>query len=128
MKKDLPEFWVTNISKLNVSLGDLRFSIPAGKSFNLLDSKHFHYTLEQLQKSAESGSLFKKRDKIILRKNSPLNDHNVIKLEVSSVPFPHRKRTTIKVEHKVYEELQLSDEKFAEEFSDDLLWDPKKKK
>lgn len=56
------EFWVTNISDTNITLGDLGMSFPARKSINLLDDKHFTFTLEQLEESAKSGSLFDKRD------------------------------------------------------------------
>ena len=66
------EFWITNVKqKMDVMLSDLGFCARAGKSYNLLDSRHFHYTKEQLQKSAESGSLYKKRDRIAIRKVQP---------------------------------------------------------
>lgn len=63
--KEENEFWVTNTCyNKDVSLGDLRVTIRAGQTVNLLDSKHYYYTIEQLRESAESGSL-KRRSKII---------------------------------------------------------------
>lgn len=70
--KTKPQFWITNISKLNVSLKDLNFTIPAGVSWNLLDDKHFHFTLSQLQASAISGSIYLKSNKIKIRQVAPI--------------------------------------------------------
>jgi hypothetical protein len=66
-----PEFWVTNITKRNVCLSDLRLVVPAYRSWNLLDSRHFSYNIDILLKSAESGSLFKKNSMIKVRQFAP---------------------------------------------------------
>lgn len=115
------EFWITNISTRNVSLMDLRFTIPARTHRNLLDSRHFNFTPEQLQKSADSGSLFTKRSMIKVRKVAP---EIIVKpgLYVSKAPLfltehPELSQVVIKEEH--YEELQVSDEDFAEEMTKD---------
>ncbi len=128
MKK---EFWITNISKMNVTLGDLRLSIRKGGSLNLLDSKHFNYTSEQIEKSLASGSLFLKRDKIIVRKLAP----EMVPLppkELSNKPLPLRKTSAVTFEEIEYEELKhndsITDEQFAAEFVESLEWNPKKKK
>lgn len=66
------EFWVTNIStQRDVMLADLRLTVRRGESRNLLDSKHYSYTLEELQKSAKSGSIKKKSNVIKVRDVPP---------------------------------------------------------
>lgn len=134
-REEKRSFWVTNFSKMNVCLRDLALTIPAGRSMNLLDEKHFHYTLEQLEASAKAGSLFKKRDKIIVRNDPPkipVKPGVYLSKEPRYVPS----RSAIKIEEKVYEELLpsseeqfSSEEKFADEFSgEELLWNPLAKK
>jgi hypothetical protein len=114
--KNKESFWVTNISKRNVSLADLNLTIKSYTSVDLL-SKHYYYTKEQLIKSVESGSIFKKRDKIVVRKISP----EILK---ANMPFlkdsfiPSRERSVIEIKEELYEELDVSDEKFAEENAD----------
>lgn len=122
------QFWITNISKKNVGLTDLRLTVPAKRSMNLMDTKHFHYTLEQLEASADSGSIFAKRDKIKVRSVPPeisvkpglyvLNENRNIK-----------PRSQLKIVEKQYEELNVSDEKFAEESAalEEAIPEPPKK-
>lgn len=117
MKKEAPTFWVTNISPMNVSLADLALTIKAYSSVNLLDVKHYQYTKEQLQKSFESGSIFKKRDKIVVRKIAP----EILKANVPLTRetfIPSRERSTLVIKEENYEELNVSDEEFAEENAD----------
>lgn len=121
------EFWITNASKMNVCLSDLRLYVPPGKSMNLLDSKHFHYTLEQLLASQANGSLHAKRDRIFVRDVPP---PAMVKPGLyKSDQFLYRApRSNIKVEDKNYEELNVSDQKFADEMTEDegvSLPDPK---
>jgi hypothetical protein len=118
MSKLSPEksIWITNISKKNVCLTDLAFTVPAGKSFDLLSS-HFHLTEAQIRTSIESGSIAKKSAFIKVRKIPyvPLPAQNI---EISLEPWNFGPcRSQVKVEEKQYEELMLSDENFAEEFS-----------
>lgn len=117
------EFWVKNTSKMNVSLSDLSLIVPSGQSWNLLDSKHFSYTLEHLEKSAREGSLFKKSDKIKIRNVPP---EEVVKpgIYVAVNDFRTSKpRSLIKIEEKRYEELEveldprIAEEKHAAEFA-----------
>lgn len=110
-KKD---FWVTNIYNRNVSLADLNLTIKAFSSVNLMDSRHYSYTLEQLEKSQKSGSIFNKRNRIKVRKVSP----EVIKMDVPFLKetyIPSRERSVFEIKDEKYEELTLSDEQFAEE-------------
>jgi hypothetical protein len=71
--------------------------------------------MEQLKKSAESGSLFKKRNKLVVRKLAPPDpkkDKAPINRETS---IPSRERSTFIIKEEKYEELQFSDEEFAQE-------------
>lgn len=108
MVKIAPTFWVTNTCNRNVSLTDLNLTIPAYRSVNLLDKKHYSYTLEQLQKSQEKGSLFLKRDRVAVRQIAP----TVIKPDMPLLKetyIPTRERSTLQIKEEHYEELDVSD-------------------
>jgi len=109
-------FWIVNISKMNVCLSDLGLTVPAGRSFNLLDKKHFSYTLKQLEKSKESGSLHKKRDRIRVCDNQPEFPTSPMK-ELSQQPIQTKLRSVVKVVDPKFEELEFSDEEYADEMS-----------
>src|SRR5271166_4889483 len=89
-------FWVSNISSRNVTLSDLALNIRAFSTVNLLDKKHYQYTLDRLVKSRTSGSIFSKRDKIKVRESAPI----IIK---ETVPFmqdavmPSRERSILQI-------------------------------
>lgn len=110
-------FWISNISNRNVSLADLNLTVKAFTSLNLLDSKHYSFTLEQLEKSAKDGSIFKKSNLIVVRQIEPTH------LKVN-VPFlhetyiPSRDRSIFNIKDEKYEELNISDEDFANEYAD----------
>ena len=110
-------FWVTNTCNRNVSLADLNLTIKAFSSVNLLDRKHYSYTLEQLQKSATNGSLFKKRHIISVRKVEPTIMRMNIPLSTETY-IPNRQRSVLEIKEELYEELDVSDEQFASENSD----------
>jgi len=110
------EFWVINVSDRNVSLSDLALSIPAGRAYNLLDDKHFHYTIEQLKASMETGSLYKKRNRIKIG-NGPPQSRKLPKLTVSKYPIEIRPRSATTVEEPVFDELIVSDSDYAEELA-----------
>lgn len=110
-------FWVTNFSNRNVSLADLNVTIKAFSSVNLMDTKHYKYTLQQLEKSAKNGSLFKKKHFISIRKIEPL----ILKLDIPLLKetyIPSRERSVLEIREETYEELVLSDEQFAADNSD----------
>jgi hypothetical protein len=117
-KQNKQSFWITNISKMNVSLSDLGLHIYAMRSINLLDARHYSLTLEQIQKSAESGSLFKKRDKIVIRKVIPESAIELSPPIQNDAIFPTRQRSLVDIEKITYEELDIKDEDFAEENAD----------
>ena len=107
-------FWITNISKMNVSLADLNLTVKANSSIDLM-SKHHYYTKEQLINSAKTGSLFKKRDKIFIRKVAPDgNQYNMIPFVRDNI-IPSRARSVFEIKEEKFEELNVSDEIFASE-------------
>ena len=119
------QFWVTNVSNMNVSLADLALSIPARKTVNLLDRRHYSFTKEQLEASETSGSLFKKQSKIKKRKVPPVTEtRQMVEVDFNAV-VPSRRRSVVQIEHIQYDELELSDDLFAEQTAD--LTDENKK-
>ncbi len=112
-------FWVTNVSDRNVCLSDLALTIPARRSMNLLDSRNFSYTYEQLEASATEGSLFTKRDKIKLGiTHRQIVDDNTI--EISTQPIQTRKRSAVVIKEPEYQDWLYSDEEFADEMSEEI--------
>jgi hypothetical protein len=108
------EFWITNISNMNVTLSDLALNIKAHSSINLLDSKHYHYNLSQLEESAKSGSIFKKGNKIFVRKVAPETEKKEF-FFVKEMVIPSRQRSMHVIKEEYYEELNVSDEDFINE-------------
>jgi hypothetical protein len=134
-------FWITNLTNRNVSLADLNLTIKAFSTVNLLDSKHYSYTREQLEKSKESGSLFIKRKMFgfrtvapkIIKEDMPIirtlydGDNKVWSQD--GAYLPSREKSVYRIAETTYEELsfapdpsldnktaqQLADERFAEE-------------
>lgn len=109
------EFWVVNISDRNVCLGDLAITIPAHTSMNLLGKKAQH-TLEQLEASAASGSIFAKSNKIRVRNVPP---QIIVKpgIQLGRDPRLGQKRSLVEIVETRYEELDFSDEQFVAELA-----------
>ena len=103
------EFWITNISKKDVSLSDLNFTIRAWSSVNLL-SKHHYYTEDQLNKSLNSGSLFLKRDKLKKRAVPPQVNKEKIDIDIFAI-VPSKPKSIFEIKIEKYEELELSNDK-----------------
>ena len=115
-------FWITNISNRNVSLADLNLTVKAFSSINLLDKKHYSFTIEELLKSEASGSIFKKSNKIVVRKVAPA----IIKMNMPMIAetyIPSRERSVYSIKEEKYEELDMSDEDFAKENADIIQLD-----
>jgi hypothetical protein len=106
------DFWVTNISKSNVTLSDLNITIPARSSVNLLDEKHYYLTLDQLNNSYIKGSIFKKRDKIFLRKIPPITKENN-NTKVREDIIPDRTKSIFEIPKEQYEELNIEEGNFG---------------
>ena len=111
------EFWIVNTSKRDVMLSDLSLSVKSYKSVNLLDSKHYYYTWEQVFNSVTSGSIFKKRNIISVRKSPPPINNKKILIDKES-PLPRREKSIFEIKKENFAELELTDEQFAEEISE----------
>lgn len=112
------------MSSRNVSLADLNLTINAYTTVDLL-TKHYHYTMSQLINSVKSGSIYKKRDKIKVREVAP----EVFKFNIPTAEetfFPDRTKSIFSVKEEYYQELDMSDEKFAEENAELADLDTKK--
>jgi len=110
-------FWITNISNRNVSIADLNLTINAYCSVNLLDNKHYDYTLDQLNKSATSGSIAKKKHCLSIRKNEP----ELIKINVPLLQETYisaQPRSILEIKDNKYDELKISDEDFLGNLED----------
>jgi hypothetical protein len=111
------DFWITNITNMNVCLSDLNLTVKAFHSVNLLDRKHYHYTIEQLELSRKTGSIAKRKNKIVVRDNAPeVITKNIAFLKESYIP--DRRKSTYEIRNEKYEELSITDEQFAEENAD----------
>jgi hypothetical protein len=124
-KPKSPEFWLTNISNRDVSIADLNLTVRSFSSVNLLDKKHYSYTLEQLQASATSGSVFKKKHCLVVRKVAP----ETIKMNIplaEETYIPTRERSVLEIHEEKYDELNVSDEQFANENAELAELDRKK--
>lgn len=109
-KEEEEVFWITNFSDRNVSLGDLYISIPARSSVNLLDKDHYSFTKEQLLKSAESGSIIKKKHLIAVRKVPPqMIPKQLIEMD-PNVVLPVRTKSGFAIKQEHYEELEETDD------------------
>lgn len=125
-RKFSEQFWIANISNMNVSLGDLGLTVPARRSMNLLDNRHHSFNKEQLLASAATGSLFKKRDKIVIRKVAPIIETRQIVEVDHNATVPSRRRSVVQIEEIHYEELDVTDDVFAAEAADFTDQDYKK--
>lgn len=110
-------FWITNISNRNVSLADLNLTIKAMSSVNLLDAKHYKYSFDQLNASFNTGSLSKKKDKLVLRHIAPVITKMNTQID-KNVMIPTKQRSLYSIKEENYEELMVSDEDFAKENAD----------
>ena len=90
-----------------------------------MDDKHYNYSIEQLQASANSGSLSKKRNKLVIRQFAPLKTQSNIALD-REVSIPTRERSLYSIKEEHYEELVISDEDFAKENADTAQIDANK--
>jgi len=111
-KSGIPySFWITNISKSDVCLGDLNVTVRAMSSVNLLDKKHYPYlTFEMIAKSEKSGSLFKRSNKIFHRKVPPILE-KAPKIQADTASsIPTRQHSIIEIKEEKYDELNIVDE------------------
>jgi len=115
---DKKEFWITNISNMIVNLHDLNLFIKPYSSINLLDRKHYLISENQIYHSANSGSIFKKKDKIYIRNIAPELKQDIA-LDIDLEPIlPYKQLSTVEFKEEVYEELLLTDEEIADQNSE----------
>jgi hypothetical protein len=115
-------FWITNITNRNVTLADLYISVPAMTSINLLDSKHYSFTLDQIHKSVTKGSIFKKRAMIVVRRVSPYLEKSS-NVSMQAAAMPNRSKSSYQMKEDKFDELAISDEEFADQTSDSVSID-----
>ena len=113
-------FWITNYSPRNVTLADLGINIPAYNSINLMDTRHYNFTVEQLLVSQTSGSIFKKRDKIAVREIPPTQIKNK-KQAIADSSITNRARSIFVINQKEYDELKIDEDKELEKRFDEEL-------
>jgi len=115
VKKTGPKsFWITNFSNRNVSLADLNITLPAGKSIDLLAYKGATFGLAELEKSLTSGSLYHKKhlvSKRLVPPGQPLKNE-ITDTTYRLVPKP---RSVIEIKEEQFDELNISDEQFADQ-------------
>lgn len=104
-KPDL-HFWITNVSNLDIGVSDLNITIRANSCINLMDSKHHSYKLQQLIDSYTKGSLYKKRDKLFVRKIPPPQPSKPFVINNNST-IPSRSKSIIEYIENNYEELNV---------------------
>lgn len=128
MKNKQPELWVTNINRFqDITIGDLAITLTRGRSINLLAKKKnglslYNITQKQIDKSFESGSLFKKSLHIKRRDVAP--EVFVTRVDVAPILDVSSTRTVRKppeIEKVDFPDLDaddVSDEEFASENAD----------
>jgi len=122
----MKEIWITNFTKKDILIEDLGVKIPKMSIVNL-----FRYNLleENILKSIQSGSIFKKSKYIRVRHTAP--EFRKERKLVSDQPSIRLQKSGFTQEKKEYDELRIDDELFSSQFGDgefdenekkDLLW------
>jgi len=110
-------FWITNITKQDITLADLGIKVVSYSTINILNPKKYPYiTKDSIKKSLVDGSLFKRQGKIIVREKPPVVEKP--QLITSETYLIKPKRSGVEIKEIKYEELNISDEVFAEENAD----------
>jgi len=129
--KNRPKYILRNKTRNDVSIGDLRYKIPAGKARDLL-SPTAHLSLEDIEKSALSGSISKRLGKSLFLVKSTISpvppSYELAK--PSSVVFPQRIKSSVTIEiGDITDEIQGlildEDEEFLKKLDNDSLFDGK---
>lgn len=100
--------WVINKTNMKVCVSDLFLTLQPNSTTDILDYKHSALSVEQVEKSKETGSLrdLKNREFIAYRIERPLpiNDR---KIDISKVTLPKYAKTNVKIEERKFKELDL---------------------
>lgn len=114
----MKELWITNVTKKDIFIYDLNFTVKALTSINILDPRH-RLTEDMVNKSFEQGSLSKKKHEIIRRVSAPdVTKLNFIPISQNFRPSSERGIRYDRSLEPNYEELDITDEQFAEEYAD----------
>ena len=126
-RENRPRYILKNVSRYDINLGDLRYKIPAGKARDLL-SPTAHLKIEDIEKSAKSGSISKrlgKTLKIVQSTVLPIPPAYEV-AKPSSIVFPQRKKSCITIEvGDITDEIQQlildEDEEFLKKLNKESL-------
>jgi len=128
------KFLIHNRSKLSVSIGDLRVTIPPGKTIDLLENK-IGITIDQINASYKSGSIYKKRDKLVKVESAPLPfqapDIAVSKLAgLTDHPIGFFSKNTSIYNDVFGEDVNVTDDEFIRQLIEEeqMLWNPHERK
>jgi len=124
------KYILKNITKNDVSIGDLRYKIPAGQARNLL-SKTAYLTIEQIEKSRVSGSISKRLGKSLIEVEGIVSARPPFMTtdNIQKVKFPQRIKSSITLEvGDISEEIQnmtiIEDEEFLKQLeSEEALFE-----
>jgi len=125
MKKEekSDSFWITNITKKAHHLPDIGVLIYPMRSWNLLDRRHYQLTREQLEKSQASGSLFSKKNAVVVRQMAPNPDAPLYIPFKKDAIYPSKQRSSLELENIKYEELDVPDDVYAADNADSAQTD-----
>lgn len=116
--------WVVNKTNMKICLSDIFITLPPNSTTDLLDYRHSPLTVEQVEKSIESGCLKNmfSRGAIAYRINKPEVYANRT-IDISKLTIPKAPRTGVKIEEKKFTELDLdlNPDAFATENSDQVI-------
>lgn len=112
--------WVTNLTKMNLTINDIGYTIPPYKTMDVLDYLHSYLTPEKVQVSIDGGDLRHglNRKLLVIRQSEPAVEKPRT-LEISKASYPNKYRSVLEIEEKYYQELDfdstfVSDEEFVE--------------
>lgn len=128
------KFLIHNRSRLSVSIGDLRITIPPGKTIDLLDNK-IGITINDINSSYKNGSLYKKRDKLVKVESAPL-PFQVPNISVSKIagltdhPIGIFSKNTSIYNEVFGEDANVTDDEFIRQLIEEeqMLWNPHERK
>jgi len=90
-------------------------------SVNLLDKRHYGLTERQVLDSATKGSIFVKRNKIVVRQVPPLVKEGQDPLPFCQDPIPSRGASIYEIKQEQYDELNITDEQSATDHLDSTI-------
>lgn len=118
----MKEIWITNFTKKDILIEDLGVKIPKMSIVNLL---RYNLLEENILKSIQSGSIFKKSKYIRVRHTGP--EFKKERKLVSDQPSIRLQKSGFTQEKKEYDELRIDDELFSSQFGDGEFDEDEKK-